>query len=184
MWGMLASHFTTVGMCGNTSLAMFAIDSLKQLSVKFLMKPELSNFNFQAIFLKPFETIVSRSDDDTIKDLILSCIDNMILACAGNIRSGWKTIFAILESTKATSEAHISGLLDVNRLVSNELSSTDLWTSRNSSWQLLGRRHAHLQSRLRSARNLAEGKVDVTLEVQKASDNLNPLPGAPGRRWW
>ena len=93
MWAVLAHHFTTVGMCENTSLAMFAIDSLKQLSVKFLMKQELSNFNFQALFLKPFEVIFRKTKNETIKDLILGCTDNMILACAKNIRSGWRTIF-------------------------------------------------------------------------------------------
>ena len=56
MWAVLAHHFTTVGMCENTSLAMFAIDSLKQLSVKFLMKQELSNFNFfRLCFLSPLK---------------------------------------------------------------------------------------------------------------------------------
>jgi Sec7-like guanine-nucleotide exchange factor len=37
---------------------MYAIDSLRQLSVKFLEKEELANYNFQKEFLKPFECVI------------------------------------------------------------------------------------------------------------------------------
>lgn len=120
MWTLLAQHFTTVGTQDNLSLAMYAIDSLKQLSIKFLQKEELSNFNFQRIFLKPFEVIMKHAQSVEIKDLVLRCIDMMMLACAANIRSGWKSIFNILQSTAldedediaATSMSIISRLID------------------------------------------------------------------------
>lgn len=104
MWSVLAMHFTTVGIHENHALAMFAIDSLKQLSIKFLQKVELSNFNFQRLFLKPFEVIMNRSRSNEIKELILGCMDIMIRACAHNIRSGWRSIFAIF-SVAAGSES-------------------------------------------------------------------------------
>ena len=97
IWTLLASHFTNVGCNDNHALAMYAIDSLKQLSIKFLQIEELSNFNFQRVFLKPFEVIISRSKSSDIRNLVLLCIDIMIKACAANIRSGWRTIFAIFE---------------------------------------------------------------------------------------
>ena len=97
IWGLLNFHFTAVGVNDNHALAMYAIDSLKQLSIKFLQKDELSNFNFQRVFLKPFEIIISKSKSPQIRDLVLRCIDIMIKACASNIRSGWRTIFAIFE---------------------------------------------------------------------------------------
>jgi len=36
---------------------MYAIDSLRQLAMKFLAKDELANYHFQKDFLKPFELI-------------------------------------------------------------------------------------------------------------------------------
>jgi brefeldin A-inhibited guanine nucleotide-exchange protein len=105
IWKYLADHFTNVGLQDNSALAMYAIDSLKQLSIKFLQKSELSNFNFQRIFLKPFEVIISRSGSTETKDLVLRCIDIMIRACAANIRSGWKSIFNILE-VAASQQSH------------------------------------------------------------------------------
>jgi brefeldin A-inhibited guanine nucleotide-exchange protein len=97
IWALLAHHFSNVGLNENEALAMYAIDSLKQLSIKFLQKDELSNFNFQRLFLKPFEIIMSKSRSITTKDLILRCIDIMIRACACNIHSGWRSIFVIFE---------------------------------------------------------------------------------------
>jgi brefeldin A-inhibited guanine nucleotide-exchange protein len=78
IWKLLTNHFNAVGIHENPALAMFAIDSLKQLSIKFLQKDELSNFNFQRVFLKPFETIIQSSTNDDIKDLVLRCLDIMI----------------------------------------------------------------------------------------------------------
>jgi Sec7-like guanine-nucleotide exchange factor len=110
LWSVLAMHFTTVGVHENLALSMYAIDSLKQLSIKFLQKAELSNFNFQRLFLKPFEVIMNRSHSSEIKELILRCLDIMVLACASNIRSGWRSIFAVFSSA-ATNEKHeIAGI--------------------------------------------------------------------------
>jgi len=97
IWSSLASHFTIVGLHENQHLAMYAIDSLKQLSIKFLQKEELSNFSFQRLFLKPFEKIMCNSKSTETKDLILRCIEIMIKACANNIHSGWRSIFSIFE---------------------------------------------------------------------------------------
>ena len=52
MWDRMASHFATIGCHSNSMVSMFAIDALRQLSFKFLAKPELSDFNFQRLFLR------------------------------------------------------------------------------------------------------------------------------------
>ena len=110
MWSILAAHFMDVGVHDNYALAMYAIDSLKQLSIKFLQKEELSNFNFQRLFLKPFEVIMSRSKSLEIKELILRCLDIMIRACAQNIRSGWRTIFSIFELAASSDKFDIASI--------------------------------------------------------------------------
>ncbi len=110
MWNVLAMHFTICGLHENHAVAMYAIDSLKQLSIKFLQKVELSNFNFQRLFLKPFETIMAKSKSNEIKELILRCLDIMIKACAQNIRSGWRSIFAIFSVAAASESRDIAGI--------------------------------------------------------------------------
>lgn len=50
---------------------MYAIDSLKQLAMKFLEKNELANYHFQKEFLKPFEHIMINNNKNTqIKDMV------------------------------------------------------------------------------------------------------------------
>jgi len=96
IWAVLGEHFNQVGCHSNYNVASFAIDSLRQLSMKFLEKEELSNFKFQKEFLKPFEHILVNNSSTKIKDLVLRCVSQMLQARAQNFRSGWKTFFAIL----------------------------------------------------------------------------------------
>ena len=61
IWQVLGEHFNRVGCHPNEEIAFFAIDSLRQLSMKFLEKGELPNFRFQKDFLRPFETIMKKN---------------------------------------------------------------------------------------------------------------------------
>ncbi|DAZ95196.1 TPA: hypothetical protein N0F65_013041 [Lagenidium giganteum] len=104
MWKVLSRHFTTIGCHDNLSIAMYAIDSLRQLSMKFLEKEELKDFNFQRLFLTPFEVIMANAISMEIRELVLRCVENMILARVGNIKSGWKTIWGVLRVAAETYE--------------------------------------------------------------------------------
>lgn len=103
-WKVLSRHFTTIGCHDNLSIAMYAIDSLRQLSMKFLEREELKDFNFQRLFLAPFEVIMANAVSMEIRELILRCVENMILARVTNIKSGWKTIWGVLRVAAETYE--------------------------------------------------------------------------------
>ncbi|OQS02740.1 brefeldin A-inhibited guanine nucleotide-exchange protein, partial [Thraustotheca clavata] len=108
MWKVLSRHFTAIGCDDNLSIAMYAIDSLKQLSMKFLEKDELRDFNFQRLFLTPFEVIMANAMSMEIRELVLSCVQNMILGRVRNIKSGWKTIWGVLRVAAETYD-HLEG---------------------------------------------------------------------------
>lgn len=103
-WKVLSRHFTTIGCHDNLSIAMYAIDSLRQLSMKFLEREELKDFNFQRLFLTPFEVIMANAVSMEIRELVLRCVENMILARVTNIKSGWKTIWGVLRVAAETYE--------------------------------------------------------------------------------
>ena len=97
IWQMLSEHFIWVGSHFNLMVAIFAIDSLRQLADKFLIKEEFASFNFQKEFLKPFEQIMlnnlhMRSD---IKEYIVMCITNICKTKTAFIKSGWAVIINI-----------------------------------------------------------------------------------------
>ncbi|KAL0373565.1 UNVERIFIED_CONTAM: Brefeldin A-inhibited guanine nucleotide-exchange protein 2 [Sesamum radiatum] len=53
IWEVLSDFFVTIGCSENLSIAIFGIDSLRQLSMKFLEREELANYNFQNEVMKP-----------------------------------------------------------------------------------------------------------------------------------
>ncbi|CUM67913.1 uncharacterized protein PRCAT00005624001 [Priceomyces carsonii] len=99
LWSIMEETFNQAGCNPNLAIAFFALDSLRQLSMRFLEIDELSHFKFQKEFLKPFEHVMIYSGSLEVKDMVLECINNMILARANKIKSGWKTIFGVLAAS-------------------------------------------------------------------------------------
>jgi len=101
LWKELSRHFVEVAGHQNTRVSTFALDSLRQLTMKFLEKDELAGYSFQAEFLKPFEVIMVQSPPVSrdVKDYIIHIISYMANASFKHIRSGWKTVFHICAST-------------------------------------------------------------------------------------
>lgn len=95
IWEVLGQHFNQVGCHTNTTVVFFALDSLRQLSMRFMEIEELPGFKFQKDFLKPFHHVMVNSTAATVKDMILRCLIQMIQARGDNIRSGWKTMFSV-----------------------------------------------------------------------------------------
>lgn len=71
IWEVLGEHFNKVGCHSNEDVACFAVDSLRQLSVKFLERGELPNFRFQKDFMRPFEYIMKRNHSPLIRDMVV-----------------------------------------------------------------------------------------------------------------
>ncbi|XP_015794593.1 brefeldin A-inhibited guanine nucleotide-exchange protein 1 [Tetranychus urticae] len=95
IWEKLGIHFNKVGCSGNEAVASFALDSLRQLSMKFIEKGEFANFRFQKDFLRPFEHIMEHNESPDVRYLVVACIGQMVTSQAKNIKSGWKNIFSI-----------------------------------------------------------------------------------------
>ncbi|KRX71962.1 Brefeldin A-inhibited guanine nucleotide-exchange protein 1 [Trichinella sp. T6] len=95
IWAILGDHFNKAGCSEDVDVAIFAVDSLRQLSMKFLERGELPNFRFQKDFLRPFEYIMKRNKSSTIRDMIVRCMSQMVISQARNIKSGWTNIFCV-----------------------------------------------------------------------------------------
>ncbi|XP_038606683.1 brefeldin A-inhibited guanine nucleotide-exchange protein 2 [Tachyglossus aculeatus] len=107
IWHVIGDHFNKVGCNPNEDVAIFAVDSLRQLSMKFLEKGELANFRFQKDFLRPFEHIMKKNRSPTIRDMVIRCITQMVNSQAANIRSGWKNIFAVFHQAASDHDGNI-----------------------------------------------------------------------------
>uniref|UniRef100_A0A8C5BTL3 SEC7 domain-containing protein n=1 Tax=Gadus morhua TaxID=8049 RepID=A0A8C5BTL3_GADMO len=107
IWQVVGDHFNKVGCSPNEDVAIFAVDSLRQLSMKFLEKGELANFRFQKDFLRPFEHIMKKNRSPTIRDMVIRCVAQMVNSQAANIRSGWKNIFSVFHQAAGDHEESI-----------------------------------------------------------------------------
>ncbi|KAL6997715.1 Brefeldin A-inhibited guanine nucleotide-exchange protein 5 [Sarracenia purpurea var. burkii] len=95
IWSVLANHFISAGRHHDEKIAMYAIDSLRQLGMKYLERAELANFTFQNDILKPFVILMRSSRSETVRRLIVDCIVQMIKSKVGSIKSGWRSVFMI-----------------------------------------------------------------------------------------
>lgn len=96
IWKILQPHFNAVACHPLSNVSKFAVDSLRQLTIKFLEKEELLHFSAQVDFLKSFEWIMKNSTNREVQELILSSIIQMLSVRAKNIRSGWCSIFVTI----------------------------------------------------------------------------------------
>lgn len=111
IWTTVAAHLTSTALHSNAAVAMYAVDSFRQLSIQYLQREELGGFEFQRKFLKPFETVMAKSGHVSVKELLLKCVERIIMMFGtcdansesssgaqhrGTLRSGWRPILAVL----------------------------------------------------------------------------------------
>lgn len=183
IWETMGNHFAKVGCNENAMVSMFAIDALRQLSFKFLEKPELTDFNFQRLFLKPFLLIMKNPGSrEDVRELVLRCVDNIIRTLAHNLRSGWKIFFSILTLSSSDPSVKINtlGLAILQRLLDEHLD--DLCPSGNGpvTDDEDGQPEATISSTERSIRNAnAEdfvGLCRASLSFVQIEESESPLP--------
>lgn len=105
IWTPVSAHLTSTALHSNPAVAMYAVDSFRQLCIQYLQREELGVFEFQRRFLKPLETVMSRSKVHTTKELLLKCVERLILMFGnendggdkrGMLKSGWRPILTVL----------------------------------------------------------------------------------------
>ncbi|KAI0368107.1 Sec7-domain-containing protein [Pilatotrama ljubarskyi] len=114
MWDILGEHFNQVCCHKNPHVSFFALDALRQLAMRFLEKEELPHFKFQKDFLRPFEYTMIHNSNPDVRDMVLQCLQQMIQARVHNLRSGWRTMFAVFSAaSKAATERIASSAFEI-----------------------------------------------------------------------
>lgn len=107
IWSVLSQHFIAAGSHHEEKVAMYAIDSLRQLGMKYLERAELNKFTFQNDILKPFVILMRNSHSEKIRGLIVDCIVQLIKSKVGSIKSGWRCVFMIFTAAADDENEHI-----------------------------------------------------------------------------
>ena len=137
IWVTVADHLTNTALHSNPAVAMYAVDSFRQLSIQYLKRDELEVFEFQRRFLKPLETVMALSTQSTTKELLLNCVGRLMHVFGtgngsdptsspkGGLRSGWVPILTILgiggcDSDDGIAQTSFKALSDEIKLCLNE----------------------------------------------------------------
>ena len=78
IWQQMSQHFYKAGCHPNLRIAMFAVDSLRQLAIKFLEKEELASYQFQREFLNPFVLIIENNSLLDVHELVIRCLTQIV----------------------------------------------------------------------------------------------------------
>lgn len=98
LWSTMGNQFNEVCCHQNSNVVSFALDSLRQLSMRFFDIEELPHFKFQRDFLQPFEYVMIHNPDPAAKDMVLQCLGQMVLSKSEKIKSGWSTMFGVFSA--------------------------------------------------------------------------------------
>ncbi|AET39273.1 Arf family guanine nucleotide exchange factor SEC7 Ecym_4206 [Eremothecium cymbalariae DBVPG len=107
LWAVMGEAFNWTATNSNLAVVFFAIDSLRQLSIRFLDIEELPGFEFQHDFLKPFQHIVANTTNTDVQEMCMECFHIFILTKCDKIRSGWKPILESLQYCAKSSKESV-----------------------------------------------------------------------------
>ena len=104
IWNILNDFFIEIGLSNNIENATTSIDSLRQLTMKYLEKKEENRYNLEIQCFKPFLLISKKCKDNTIKEYIIYCVINIIKINKSKIQLGWTVILSIFSEVYKSQE--------------------------------------------------------------------------------
>ena len=124
IWRLISEHIIYVAnnYC-HDNICVDAIDSLRQIVLKLLQKPDLAIYNFQIDFFKPFQNIFSHSVNRPDRSEIILTYISYITHNSKNIHSGWIVIFNILKEALKRKDSKIHNeVLNIIQNINEEVS--------------------------------------------------------------
>ena len=113
IWKLIGDHFVyVITHIIEQNIWQNALDNLKQIIGKLLLKEDLSIYNFQMDFFKPFEIIFKQTKGIPERGQFLINYIYFIVGQYGkNIHSGWIVIFRILKDALQRNDPKINELI-------------------------------------------------------------------------
>lgn len=119
IWEIIGEYIITISQLPNIAIAQAAVDVLRQLTKKFIEKPEMNEFHFQQHFLRPFFEIYMLQPSPVVKSLILDCATQIVTDLSNSLQSGWDVIFQILSASIVDNQNR--GFLLLKLIIDNHL---------------------------------------------------------------
>ncbi|KAH3666507.1 hypothetical protein OGAPHI_003503 [Ogataea philodendri] len=179
LWAVMNEKFNEFGCHQNTSIAFFALDSLRQLSERFFAIEELSHFRFQKEFLKPFNYIILNSPHLQVREMVLDCVQYMIQKKADLIKSGWQTLLEILtNAAKDNNEKFVAKGLSYASMIMRshfeQIIKLDAFSSLVVCLTEYAKNEQFQKSSLQSLQSMRKLVQTIPTTLQQHGDELTP----------
>ncbi|KAI8114546.1 hypothetical protein M9434_002668 [Picochlorum sp. BPE23] len=116
IWTVVSQHLVSAACCPDTYVAMFAVDSLRQLADKLLCRTELPGFSSQGEAIRPLGSVIRCSDSTAVRELSIACIAHIVDSHHERIAGGWWAVIdALAISASDTSTEVITQSIDIMR---------------------------------------------------------------------
>eukprot|EP01113_Clastostelium_recurvatum_P048624 TRINITY_DN889_c0_g1_i4.p1 TRINITY_DN889_c0_g1~~TRINITY_DN889_c0_g1_i4.p1 ORF type:complete len:1883 (+),score=603.78 TRINITY_DN889_c0_g1_i4:151-5799(+) len=98
IWGLLADHFARIGglqAVEKLDIVLLTVEQMRLLALKFLDHATLTKNSFPKDLFRPFESIFAQSPHVAVREAIIRCFSQLIVARSQQVRSGWKGVFNV-----------------------------------------------------------------------------------------
>lgn len=102
LWAALAPHLVSAACHANPKVAAYAVDALRQLVAKLLVRAEraeLTSFTHQDEALRPFVAVLKHCDSAAVREQTVQCIAQAITAHPRGLGSGNFTTYLVPDSS-------------------------------------------------------------------------------------
>ncbi|DBA73285.1 hypothetical protein WJX77_003623 [Trebouxia sp. C0004] len=110
LWAALAPHLVSAACHANPKVAAYAVDALRQLVAKLLVRAEraeLTSFTHQDEALRPFVAVLKHCDSAAVREQTVQCIAQAITAHPRGLGSGWRSVLEVLIAAAADSASAV-----------------------------------------------------------------------------
>lgn len=91
LWTVISQHLVSAACQGDTYVAMYAVDSLRQFADRLLERDELAGFSSQGDALRPLGAVLRCSDAVAVRELSIACVSHAMSSHGDRIAgSGWR----------------------------------------------------------------------------------------------
>lgn len=74
LWAVIAAQLVGASCHPHRRVALYAVDSLRQLVAKLLARAELEHFTHQEEALRPFVAVLRQCDEACVRELAVQCV--------------------------------------------------------------------------------------------------------------
>ncbi|CAD7699204.1 unnamed protein product [Ostreobium quekettii] len=89
LWAIISAHLVGAACHPDQTVAMYAVDSMRQLVGKLLSRSELAHFTHQGEALRPFVMVEKHCSSVAVRELTVQCVDQAMNTHSKRLGSGW-----------------------------------------------------------------------------------------------